>query len=131
MLTNLPPLIKLIGREKIISLLNLPQGTVCEYKSNKVQLDAAVKLQTENQESTPHRGYHHHTSNYNHHNNQHNRDNRDRGDRGGDRGGDRERDNHQGERQNAAPRAYHRRDEEGGGERKEPREPRANGWNRS
>jgi len=111
-------------------MLNLPQGTVCEYRANKALLDAAAKPQVENQESTPARGYHHHTSNYNHHNN-HNRDNRDRGndrggERGGDRGGDRE---HQGERQHAAPRAYHRRDEEGG-ERKEPREPRANGWNR-
>lgn len=110
-------------------MLNLPQGTVCEYRSNKALLDAAAaaKPQAENQESTPQRGYHHHTSNYNHHNN-HNRDNRDR-ERGGDRGGDRERENHQGERQQHAPRTYHRRDEEGG-ERKESREPRVNGWNR-
>jgi translation initiation factor 4E len=109
-------------REKIIALLNLPQGTVCEYRSNKALLDAASKPQAENQESTstPNRGYHHHNSNYNHHGNSNNNT------------CDRERDNHdrQHHHNNTTPhhgsRYNNRRDEEG----KEVREPRTNGWSR-
>lgn len=116
-----------LAREKIISILNLPPGTTCEYRSNKAFIDAASRPHAEGQDSTPARAYnhhhhHHHQQQHQHHNQRGDRDNQhqhhNRHDRNGPQHG----------------RGY-RRDEEGnegreGREVRERPEGRSNGWGR-